>query len=62
MGINLSSCYGTVTEDLLHDLLASLLEMPYNSIQRIDVLPEISVGKFSRMDLKLLVDNRLIYR
>lgn len=25
-------------EDLLHDFLASLLEIPYNSIQRIDVL------------------------
>lgn len=52
-------------EDLLHDFLASLLEIPYNSIQRIDVLnsdvlPETAVGKFSRMDLKLLVDNRLV--
>ena len=52
-------------EDLLHDFLASLLEIPYNSIQRIDVLnsdvlPETAEGKFSRMDLKLLVDNRLI--
>lgn len=52
-------------EDLLHDFLTSLLEISYNSIQRIDVLnsdvlPETAVGKFSRMDLKLLVDNRLI--
>lgn len=51
-------------EDLLHDFLASLLEIPYNSIHRIDVLnsdvvPETVEGKFNRMDLKLLVDNRL---
>lgn len=50
---------------MLHDFLASLLEIPYDSIYRIDVLnsevlPETAEGKFSRMDLKLLVDNRLI--
>ncbi len=52
-------------EDLLHDFLSSLLEIPYNDIQKIyvqnpEILPEATDGKFSRMDLKLLVDNRLI--
>ncbi len=52
-------------EDLLHDFLASLLEIPYNDIKKIevrnsDVLPETAEGKFSRMDLKLLVDDRLV--
>ena len=52
-------------EDLLHDFLASMLEIPYNSIQRIEVLnpellPDTAYGKFSRMDIKLLVDDSLI--
>ena len=45
-------------EDLLHDFLASLLEIPYDSIKEIvvqnsEVLPETLSGKFSRLDLKM---------
>ena len=52
-------------EDLLHDFLASLLEIPYNSIKEIvvqnsEVLPETLSGKFSRLDLKMQVDDRLV--
>ncbi|MCM1023470.1 MAG: Rpn family recombination-promoting nuclease/putative transposase [Prevotella sp.] len=52
-------------EDLLHDFWASLFEIPYNFIQRIDVfnsdvLLETAKGKFSSMYLKLLVNNRPI--
>ncbi len=52
-------------EDLLHDFLSSLLEIPYNRIQKIyvqnpEILPEKADGKFGSMDLRLLVDDRLI--
>lgn len=52
-------------EDMLHDFIASLLDIPYANIKKIEVLnpeilPEAVDGKFSRMDLRLLVDDRLI--
>lgn len=52
-------------EDLLHDFLSSILDIPYNDIQKIEVmnpgiLPENVEDKFSTMDLKLQVDDRLI--
>lgn len=52
-------------EDILHDFLSSLLDIPYESIKKIeilnsDVLPENAGGKSSRMDLKLLVDDCLV--
>lgn len=52
-------------EDLLKDLVASLLNIPKGSIQNIEVLnaevyPETADGKFCRLDLKLLADDRLV--
>lgn len=52
-------------EDMLHDLLASMLSVPYESIKNIevlnpDILPETVSGKFSRMDIKLQVDDKII--
>lgn len=52
-------------EDILLDLLSSLLDIPKDSVQKIEVLntdvfPENADGKFSRMDLKLMVDDRLV--
>jgi len=52
-------------EDLLQDFIASLLEIPYDSIQEIiientEILPEDIIGKFSRLDLKLKVDDKLV--
>lgn len=55
----------TENTDLLHDFLASTLEIPYNSIKNIiiqnpEILPFTINGKLSRMDIKILVDNRVI--
>lgn len=52
-------------EDLLHSFLSSILEIPYESIKKIivqnsEVLPETVTGKFSRLDLKLQVDDKLV--
>lgn len=52
-------------EDMLHDFISSLLDIPYNDIQKItvcnpEILPETADGKFSRMDLRLLVDNKVV--
>lgn len=51
--------------DLLHDLLASLLEIPHDSITNIvvqnpEIMPDSISGKFSRMDLKLTVNDSLV--
>ncbi len=52
-------------EDLLRHFLSCILEIPYDNIQKIyilnpEILPGTVDGKFGRMDLKLLVDDRLI--
>lgn len=52
-------------EDLLIDLIASLLDIPVNSIEQIEIknteiLPEDISQKAGRMDLKLKVDGRLV--
>ena len=52
-------------EDMLHDFLATALDLSYDSIKKIDVLnsdvlPDDPNGKFSRMDMKLHVDDRLV--
>jgi len=51
--------------DLLHDFLASTLEIPFESIKNIkiqnpELLPPTIDGKLSRMDIKMQVDNRVI--
>jgi len=51
--------------DLLQDFLASMLKIPYESIKDIkilnsEILPETISGKFSRLDLKMDVDGKLI--
>jgi len=51
--------------DLLHDFLASMLKIPYESIKDIkilnsEIMPETISGKFSRLDLKMEVDGKLI--
>ena len=55
----------TENTDLLHDFLASTLEIPFASIKNItiqnpELLPSTMDGKLSRMDIKLQVDNRVI--
>ena len=52
-------------EDMLHDFLSTMLDIPYDNIKRITVcnsemLPETADGKFSRMDLKIEVDDTLV--
>ena len=52
-------------EDLLHDFLSSLLEIPYEDIKHIvvensEILPDSISGKFSRLDIRMTVDNRLV--
>ena len=52
-------------EDLLHDFLSSMLEIPYEDIKHIvvensEVLPDSISGKFSRLDIRMTVDNRLV--
>lgn len=51
--------------DLLHELLAGLLQLPKDSIQNIviknsEILPDSIAGKFVRMDLNMEVDSKLI--
>ena len=55
----------TENKDMLHSFVASMLDMPPESIERIEILnselpPESYSGKFSRLDLSLKADNRLI--
>ena len=52
-------------EDLLHDFLSSMLEIPYDDIKHIvvensEILPDSISGKFSRLDIRMTVDNRLV--
>ena len=52
-------------EDMLHSFVASMLDIPPESITKITVNnpempPELAAGKFSRLDLSLTVDNRLV--
>ena len=51
--------------DLLHDFLSSVLEIPYDSIKNIviqnpEIFPDSIDNKFSRLDLKMLVDDKIL--
>lgn len=55
----------TENEDMLYSFVASMLELPQESISEITITnpelpPETLEGKFSRLDLSLKVDNRLV--
>lgn len=52
-------------EDLLHDFLASILDIPNDSIRRIQIVnpelsPEAMENKFSRLDLNMTIDDKLV--
>lgn len=52
-------------EDLLADFLSSILEIPRNSIKKIimdniELIPENFADKFSRVDLKMQVDEKIV--
>lgn len=55
----------TENEDLLHSFVASMLDIPSESIKKItisnpELSPETVASKFSRLDLSLNVDDRLV--
>ena len=55
----------TENEDMLHSFVASMLDIPPESISDIEITnpeltPESIESKFSRLDLSLRVDNRLV--
>ncbi len=55
----------TENKDMLHEFLADILDIPSESIQDIIIInqelpPETTDGKFSRLDLNLKVDDKLI--
>ncbi|MCI7766548.1 MAG: Rpn family recombination-promoting nuclease/putative transposase [Oscillospiraceae bacterium] len=55
----------TENEDMLYSFVASMLDIPQESISEIKITnpelpPETLSGKFSRLDLSLKVDNRLV--
>ena len=55
----------TENKDMLHEFLADILDIPSEKIQDIiitnqELLPETTDGKFSRLDLNLRVDDKLI--
>ena len=55
----------TENKDMLHSFVASMLDVPQESISDIvitnpELPPETLVGKFSRLDLSLKVDDRLV--
>ncbi len=55
----------TENEDMLHSFVASMLDVPQESISEIKITnpelpPETLAGKFSRLDLSLRVDDRLV--
>lgn len=55
----------TENEDMLHEFLADILDIPSKSIQKIiitnsELPPDSTDGKFSRLDLNLKVDDNLI--
>lgn len=52
-------------EDMLHSFVASMLDIPSENISEINITnpeipPESISGKFSRLDLNMKVDNRLV--
>ena len=55
----------TENEDMLYSFVSSMLDIPQESISEIKITnpelpPETLAGKFSRLDLSLKVDNRLV--
>lgn len=55
----------TENRDMLHSFVASMLDIPPENISEIKITnpelpPETLTGKFSRLDLSLKVDNRLV--
>ncbi|MGN0608167.1 MAG: Rpn family recombination-promoting nuclease/putative transposase [Oscillospiraceae bacterium] len=55
----------TENEDMLHSFVASMLDIPQENISEIKITnpelpPETLSGKFSRLDLSLKVDDRLV--
>ena len=55
----------TENEDMLHSFVASMLDIPQESISEIKITnpelpPESLSGKFSRLDLNMRVDNKLV--
>ena len=55
----------TENEDMLHSFVASMLEIPQERIKEIKITnpelpPETLAGKFSRLDLSLKVDDKLV--
>ena len=55
----------TENEDMLHSFVASMLEIPQERIKDIEITnpelpPETLTGKFSRLDLSLKVDDKLV--
>ena len=55
----------TENKDMLHSFVASMLDIPQESITDIivtnpEIPPETMTGKFSRLDLSLKVDNKLV--
>ncbi len=55
----------TENEDMLYSFVASMLDIPQNSISEIKITnpelpPETLSGKFSRLDLNMKVDDRLV--
>lgn len=55
----------TENQDLLHEFIADILEIPSKSITKIQITnpeipPETVNGKFSRLDLNMKVDNQLV--
>lgn len=55
----------TENEDMLHSFVASMLEIPQERIKEIKITnpelpPETFTGKFSRLDLSLKVDDKLV--
>ncbi len=52
-------------ESYLRSLISSLLDIPYQSIGDIEIknteiLPDLISGKFSRLDLNIKVNNKMI--
>lgn len=52
-------------EDMLHSFISQMLSIPQESITEINIVntelsPEAADGKFSRLDLSMRVDNKLV--
>lgn len=55
----------TENKDMLHDFVSAILDIPSERITEIRIMnpeipPEMAAGKFSRLDLSLRVDDRLV--